>query len=95
MCRNNPPEFLGRTRNTPSYITAPRSGASAFKPSIEAISFLCLAVGRVAAIERGASTAGYVKLLLPPRQSRRNSYFGLVRALPFSSPKPIWCKVGW
>jgi hypothetical protein len=25
----------------------------------------------------GGSTAGYVKLLLPPRQSRGNSYFGL------------------
>jgi hypothetical protein len=37
---------------------------------------VCLAVGRVAAIERGA-TPGYVKLLLPPRQSRGNSHFGL------------------
>jgi hypothetical protein len=49
-----------------------------FKPSIDASPFLCLAIGRVAAIERGASTPGYVKLLLPPGQSRGNSYFGLV-----------------
>jgi hypothetical protein len=34
-------------------ITAPRSDASAFKPSIDAIPFVCLAVGRVAAIKRG------------------------------------------
>jgi hypothetical protein len=28
------------------------------------------------------STAGYVKLLLPPRQSRGNSYWRLAAALP-------------
>jgi hypothetical protein len=32
---------------------------------------------RVAAMDRGSSTPGYVKLLLPPRQSRGNSHFGL------------------
>jgi hypothetical protein len=51
-------------------ITAPQSSASAFKPSIDAIPFVCLAARRGATMERGASTAGYVKLLLPPRQSR-------------------------
>jgi hypothetical protein len=58
-------------------ITAPQSGASAFKPSIDAIPFVCLAARRGATMERGASTAGYVKLLLPPRQSRGNSHVGL------------------
>ena len=29
-------------------------------------------------MDRRWSTAGYVKLLLPPRQSRGNSYWGLV-----------------
>jgi len=43
---------LGRQR-LHNCITAPRSGASAFKPSIDAIPFVCLAVGRVAAIEPG------------------------------------------
>jgi len=60
-------------------ITAPRCGASGFKPSIDTIPFVCLAARRVAAMERAVSTAGYVKLLLPPRQSRGNSHVGLAR----------------
>ena len=67
---------LGRQR-LHNCITAPRSGASAFKPSIYAVPFVCLDARWVAAMERGASTPGYVKLLLPPRRSRGNSHFGL------------------
>jgi len=69
--------LLGRQR-LHTCITAPRCGASGFKPSIDTIPFVCLAARRVAAMERAVSTAGYVKLLLPPRQSRGNSHVGLV-----------------
>src|SRR6516164_6559634 len=68
--------LLGRQR-LHTCITAPRCGASGFKPSIDTIPFVCLAARRVAAMERAVSTAGYVKLLLPPRQSRGNSHVGL------------------
>jgi hypothetical protein len=37
----------------------------------------------------GRSTAGNVKLLLPPRQSRGNSYYGLVQQDAPSEPGPI------
>ena len=39
--------------------------------------FVCLAARRSRGDGAGASTPGYVKLLLPPRQSRGNSHFGL------------------
>ena len=80
MSRNNPPEFLARTRNTASCIIAPRSGASAFKPSIDAIPLRVLGARHSDPVDGpGESTPGYVKLLLPPRQSRGNSHFGLAR----------------
>jgi hypothetical protein len=43
--------------------------------------FVCLAARHSSRGDGpGASTPGHVKLLLPPRQSRGNSHFGLVRA---------------
>ena|SRR6516164_2560948 len=72
--------LLGRQR-LHTCITAPRCGASGFKPSIDTIPFVCLAARRVAAMERAVSTAGYVKLLLPPRQSRGNSHVGLAKTI--------------
>src|SRR6516162_2298149 len=64
--------LLGRQR-LHTCITAPRCGASGFKPSIDTIPFVCLAARRVAAMERAVSTAGYVKLLLPPRGGGGNA----------------------
>src|SRR5207344_1837540 len=49
-----------------------------FKPSIDAIPLRCLVSRHSSRGDgAGASTPGYVKLLLPPRQSRGNSHFGL------------------
>ena len=43
-------------------------------------SFVCLAA-RDSESRRWESTPGYVKLLLPPRQSRGNSYWGLANEI--------------
>ena len=43
-------------------------------------------------MDQGAPTPGYVKLLLPPRQSRGNSHFGLA---PMASALPELRAVIW
>src|SRR5262245_13882539 len=63
----------------PAYLHSTWRGLISHRhPSMELL-FVCLAFHDLEFVDGPAvSTAGYVKLLLPPRQSRGNSHWGLV-----------------